>query len=126
VRHRVREGRGADRRGAAWRRQGRSPVAEQEEALVSGGGMGWRMQWHEIRRAAGGRAGGTGSIGQDGGGGGVRASSARLNGRVGKRWGVGQAMWGRSGGRGAWGHTLLGWSVGPLGPGDGPLVHHPM
>jgi hypothetical protein len=26
--------------------------AEQEEALASGGGVGWRMQWHESARGA--------------------------------------------------------------------------
>jgi hypothetical protein len=66
---------------------------EQEEALASGGGVGWRMQWREVGRVAGGRAGDMGSIGQDGGGGGVRvgrrdtqgqASGAGLVGRVGR------------------------------------------
>jgi hypothetical protein len=41
-------GRGTEGRGAGQRRQGRSPVAgrrevEQEEELISGGGVGWRM-----------------------------------------------------------------------------------
>jgi hypothetical protein len=100
------------------------------------------MQWHEVGRAAGGRAGGTGLIGRDGGGGGVRAGHVGLNGRAGERRGVGwagrtckvgRAVQGRSGGRGARGHggedargrNWLGWSVGSLGPGDGPLIHHP-
>jgi hypothetical protein len=61
VRHRVGGGWGADGRGAGWRRQGRSSVvgwreAEQEEALISGGGMGWRMQWREVWWAVGGRS----------------------------------------------------------------------
>jgi hypothetical protein len=43
--------------------------AEEEEALVSGGGVGWRMQWRKVGRAAGVWAGGTRSIGGDGGGG---------------------------------------------------------
>jgi hypothetical protein len=30
--------------------------AEQEEALISGGGVGWSMQWHEVGRAAQGRS----------------------------------------------------------------------
>jgi hypothetical protein len=30
--------------------------AEQEEALISGGGVGWRMQWREVGRAAQGRS----------------------------------------------------------------------
>jgi hypothetical protein len=64
VRHRVGGGRGVDGRGSRWRRQGHSPAAgrceaEQEEGLVSGGSVEWRMQLHEFRRAAGGRAGGT-------------------------------------------------------------------
>jgi hypothetical protein len=89
VRHRVGGGKGTDGRGAARRRQGRSPVAgwreaEQEEALIGEGGVGWRMQWREVGRAAGGRAGGTGSIDRDGGGGGVRAGSAGLNRRAGR------------------------------------------
>jgi hypothetical protein len=54
-------GRGADGRGAGRRRQGRSPVAgrreaEQEEALVSEEGAGWRMQWREVGWAAQGRS----------------------------------------------------------------------
>jgi hypothetical protein len=56
-------------------------------------------------------ADGTGSIGRDGGGGGVRAGGAGLNGRAGG---------GGSGKRGARGHTWLGWSIGPLGPGPSP------
>jgi hypothetical protein len=61
VRHRVGGGRGADGRGVGRRRQGHSPVAgqreaEQEEALISGGGVGWRMQWREVGRAAQGRS----------------------------------------------------------------------
>jgi hypothetical protein len=59
VRHRVGGGRGANGRGTGRRRQGRSLVAgqrevEQEEALISGEGVGWRMQWREVGRAAGG------------------------------------------------------------------------
>jgi hypothetical protein len=77
VRHRVREGRGTDERGAGWRRQGRSPVAgrreaEQKEVLDSGGGVGWRMQWREVGWTVGG--GGQSARG--------RASSARSDGGV--------------------------------------------
>jgi hypothetical protein len=68
-----------------------------------------------------GRAGGTGSIGRDGGGGGVRAG---LNGRAGDGGSGGQA--GRAGSDERCGVDRSGsWTVGPLGPGDGPLVHHP-
>jgi hypothetical protein len=73
----------------------------------------------------------------------VRVGDAGLNERAGdggsgwqagcigsdKRCGVGRSGgWGMQGtwGEGAWGCTWLGWLVGPLGPGDGPLVHHPM
>jgi hypothetical protein len=57
VRHRVRGGRGTDGRGAGRRRQGHSLMAgrreaEQDEALVSDEGEGWRMQWREVKRAA--------------------------------------------------------------------------
>jgi hypothetical protein len=87
VRHRVGGDRGIDGRGVGQRRQGHSPVAgrreaEQEEAFISRGGMGWRMQWREVGRVTGGRACGKGSIGRDGGGGGVRAGGVGLNGRA--------------------------------------------
>jgi hypothetical protein len=87
VKHRVGGGRGTDEKGVGWRRQRHSPVvgwreAEQEETLVSGGGVGWRMQWREVEWATGGREGGTRSIGQDGGGGEVRAGGVGLNGRA--------------------------------------------
>jgi hypothetical protein len=71
--------------------------------LVSGGGVGWRMQWCEGGRVARGwagrwdvhgRASGAGSIGQAGG-----------RGRGGER--ARECTW-------------LGWSIGSLGPGDGP------
>jgi hypothetical protein len=70
------------------------------------------------------RAGGVGLNGQAGG---------RQGGRAGKRDAQGQVSGAGSieragrprGGEGARGRTWLGWSVGPLGPGDGHLVHHP-
>jgi hypothetical protein len=49
------------------------------------------MQWREVGRAAGGRAGGIGSIGRDGGGEGVRASEQTRHARSGGRRGVGRA-----------------------------------
>jgi hypothetical protein len=123
VRQRIGGGRGADRRGTGRRRQGRSPVArrreaKREEALVSGGRHGMEDA------VARGRAGGTGSIGLDGGGGGVRAGGAGLNGRAGGTRRVGRAVRGQAGecarragdagvrvrrGAPAW----LGWLVGP-------------
>jgi hypothetical protein len=70
VRHRVRGGRNTDERGTGRRRQGRrrerrwaeeagaltGGEAEQEEALVSEEGAGWRMQWREVGRAAQGQS----------------------------------------------------------------------
>jgi hypothetical protein len=83
------------------------------------------------RASGGGRAGGTGSIDRDGGGGRVRAGDAGLNGRAtggrAGRWDAqgqasGAGSFGRAGGarggEGVWGHTWLGWSIGTLGPGD--------
>jgi hypothetical protein len=84
------------------------------------------MQWREVRRTAGDQAGNTGSIGRDGGGGGVRRGGAGLNERVVRRDAQGRASGAGSIDRaGCGGHTWLSWSVGPLGPGDGPLIHHP-
>jgi hypothetical protein len=83
--------------------------AEQEEALISGGGVGWRMQWREVRQAAGGRAGDTRSIGRDGGGGGMRAGDAGLNRRAGGRRGVGRAGGTRRVGRAVRGRSV-GWA----------------
>jgi hypothetical protein len=110
VRHRVGGGRGADGRGVGQMRQRRSPVAgrreaEQEETLVNRGGVGWRRRGHEDGRRGVERAGGR-----------VLRRDAQ-----GRASGVGSVD--RTG-RG--GHTWLSWSVGPLGPGDGPLIHHPM
>jgi hypothetical protein len=114
VRHRVGGGTGQ-------RRQGRSLVARRSRKRHSsaGGGVRWRMQWREVGRAGGGdgRASDTGSIDRDGGGGGVRAGGAGLNGWAGRvgsdeRCGVGRA--------GGWGARdvgvhlarLVGWIVG--------------
>jgi hypothetical protein len=89
--------------------------AEQEEVLVSGGGGGWRMQWCEIGRAAGGRAGQHG----------VDWSGWRRRGREGGRREVGRAggtrrveraMRGRSGGaRGDAGVRAHGAALGSVG-----------
>jgi hypothetical protein len=67
-------------------------------------------------------AGGTGSIGRDGGGGGVRAGGAGLNERAGRTRKVRRAVRSRSVGCAG---AHLARLVGPLGPSDGSLVHHP-
>jgi hypothetical protein len=86
------------------------------------------MQWREVGRAAGGQAGGTGSIGRDEGRRGVRVGGAGLNGRVDDGGSDGQAGCtgsdercgvSRAGGRGVRGVTgvrahlsrLVGWTV---------------
>jgi hypothetical protein len=116
--HRVRGGRSADTRGIGRRRQGHSPVAgrreaEQEEALVSGGGVGWRMQWCEVRRAARDRASGMGSIGRDGGGGGRRHRVERAGEQAGNEGSGGQA--GRAGSNERCGVSRSGARVGQAG-----------
>jgi hypothetical protein len=110
------------------------------------GGVGRRRQgrWRERRRE--------GEVGALAGGGaarGIAGSGAHWRGRreAEEAWARcrtmrGQAVWdwdargqesrGRSGGtrsdgwRGRGGRAGFGWSVGPLGPGDGPLVYQPM
>jgi hypothetical protein len=116
VRHRVRGGRGVDRRGTGRRRQGRSPVVgqretEQEEALVSEGRRGLEDG------VARGRAGGGGPGGQHG----VERSGGWATGGRAGRWDV----QGRSVRRGARGRGGAPGSIGRLGPDDGSLVHHP-
>jgi hypothetical protein len=75
--------------------------------------VGWRMQWHEVRRTTGDQAGNTGSIGRDGGGGGVRTGGARLNGQVVRRDAQGRTSGAGSVDRaGRGGHTWLSWTVG--------------
>jgi hypothetical protein len=79
-----------------------------------GGGVGWRMQWHEVGRAAWGRSIELEEAGREGGRRGVERVSERVTGgRAGRRdaqgqmsgaGSGGQGAWGR-GGEGAWGHT---------------------
>jgi hypothetical protein len=82
-----------------------------------GEGVGWRMQWHEVGRAAWGRSIELEEAGREGGRRGVERVSERVTGgRAGRRdaqgrtsgaGSVGQAggAHGDAGGEGAWGHT---------------------
>jgi hypothetical protein len=83
--------------------------AEQEEVLINGGGVGWRLQWREV-----GRAGGMGSIGRDGGSGGMRVGGEGLNG-----WEGGRATVGPAGKRDARGRMSGAGSVGQMGGAHG-------
>jgi hypothetical protein len=79
--------------------------------LTGGGGVGQRRQGRDVRQCEVGRR----EVGMHG----VRSRGVDRAAR-GRTGGVsGAHAWGRSVGR-AW----FGWSVRPLGPGDGSLIHH--
>jgi hypothetical protein len=111
-----------------WRRQGRWWERRWEEAGAhTDGGAARGIAGSDARRR--GRRGAGGVRSGDAGLGGVGSVGRR---GVGRR-GVGRAAWGRAGrsgqGEHVWGrsveHVGVGRSVGPLGPDDGSLVHHP-
>jgi hypothetical protein len=117
---------GTDGRGAGCRRTRRSPAgrrgAEEAGALAGeatgGGGRGAHQWWggarHSRKRCSPAR--------EAWGGGDERDVGQCEVGWRGVRW---VAWAGRARSRSVSWRAGFGWSVGPLGPGDGALVHHP-